>query len=73
MGNLIALLTFAGTELFFSVLYGVPFFFLWNYMAPRYLSMLPWEYTHVPLWDCILMFVLASFIRKLLGVTHGKS
>lgn len=41
----------------------IPFFFLWNYLAPIYLSQLPAVYLHVPFWHCVGLFALVAIFR----------
>jgi hypothetical protein len=43
-----------------------PFYFLWNYLAPIYMSQLPSVYQHIPFWHCVGLFALVAIIRMLL-------
>ncbi len=48
----------------FGVIFlSVPFYFLWNYLAPIYLPQLPPVYLHVPFWHCVGIFGLAAIFR----------
>jgi hypothetical protein len=48
------------------VFLSIPFYFLWNYLAPIYASALPLVYQHIPFWHCAGLFALAAIIRMLL-------
>ncbi len=44
-------------------LLAIPFYFLWNAMAPTYLYFLPPVYHQLPFWDCVLLLWLLSIIK----------
>ena len=50
----------------FSSSLAVPFYFLWNHMAPKYLPFLPPLYSAVPFWDCVWLFMLVPILKSLL-------
>ena len=49
--------------LMFSIFIAIPFFILWNWLAPTYLYWLPEAFHHLPYWHCVGLFMLASMIR----------
>ena len=54
-------------EILFLAALGVPFFYLWNNLAPIYLPQLPPLYLHVPLLHCVEIFALIAIVRMLLS------
>lgn len=52
--------------LFGAIFLSVPFYFLWNILAPIYGYELPAVYQHLPFWHCVGLFVLAAILRALL-------
>ena len=51
----------------FGLLLSVPFYFLWNGLAPIYLPQLPPVYLHVPFWHCVGIFALLAILKMALG------
>jgi len=49
--------------LFGAVGLSIPFFYLWNWLAPIYMSWLPSLYIHLPFWHTVGLFVLIAIIR----------
>jgi len=45
---------------------GVPFYFIWNQLAPIYFSQLPALYQHLPFWHCMGLFALLAIARAVL-------
>jgi hypothetical protein len=52
-------------SLFWAVLLGIPFYFLWNHFAPIYAPSLPDLYKHLPFWDCLGLCALAAIVRAI--------
>ncbi len=50
----------------FSVSLAIPFFFLWNAMAPTYFYFVPDVYKTIPFWDCVWLFMLMSILKSVL-------
>ena len=53
-------------SLFWALALSVPFYFLWNYLAPIYLPGLPELYRHLPFWHCVGLFTIVAILRSLL-------
>lgn len=49
-----------------SFFIAIPFYFLWNWLAPVYLDFLPSKYLALPFWHCVGLFMLGSMLRILL-------
>jgi hypothetical protein len=41
----------------------IPFYFLWNGLAPVYFTFLPAIWRYIPFWDCTRLMLLAFIIR----------
>jgi hypothetical protein len=50
--------------LLWSLFLSIPFYFLWNALAPIYAPTLPPLYQHLPFWNCVGLFGLAAVIRS---------
>lgn len=50
----------------YSAVLSVPFYFLWNRLAPIYAGALPPLYRHIPFLDCVGLFVLLAIARAML-------
>ena len=44
----------------------VPFYFLWNHLAPIYFCFLPTAYIHLSFWDCVWLFMVLSIIKAVI-------
>jgi len=49
----------------FSVSLSIPFYFLWNGLAPTYFYWLPAAYLDVPFWNCVGLFMLMPMVKML--------
>ena len=49
-----------------SVCISIPFYFLWNWLAPIYGYWLPRVYLEVPFWHCVGLFMLMPMVKTLL-------
>ena len=49
-----------------AVIWAIPAFFLWNYLAPIYLPQLPAQYLDVPFWHVAGMFVLVKIVSMMI-------
>jgi len=54
-------LTFAA-----SVSLSVPFWFIWNRLAPIYFYQLPEVYKHIPFWHCVGLFIVIPILKHTL-------
>jgi hypothetical protein len=50
-------------SLLFSTSLAIPFFFLWNHLAPRYFTFMPEAYLNIPFADCIWIFMTAFILK----------
>lgn len=46
-----------------SLILSIPFYFLWNALAPIYAPNLPPLYQHIPFWNAMGLFGLAAVMR----------
>jgi hypothetical protein len=51
---------------FAAAFLSVPFYFIWNALAPTYAYGIPAVYQHLPFWHCMGLFVLIAILRSLL-------
>lgn len=49
--------------LFKNIFLAIPFYFLWNFLAPLYFLNLPESYKNVPFWHIVGIFSLVSILR----------
>lgn len=58
---------------FIAILIGlcwsIPFYFLWNSVAPTYFYWLPRVYHQLPFWDCVKLTLTISMMKVLLFPT----
>ena len=47
----------------------IPFYFLWNWLAPIYAYWLPDVYLSLPFWHCVGLFWLMPMVKLLLFVS----
>lgn len=53
---------------FFAFFAAIPFYFLWNALAPTYCYWLPEVYLQIPFWHCVGLFILILILKFLLGI-----
>ena len=41
----------------------VPFYFLWNWLAPTYFYFVPPVYQNIPFWSCVGLWMLLSILK----------
>ena len=46
-----------------SMSMSVPFYFIWNALAPTYFYFLPPVYLHLPFWHCVGLFVILPILK----------
>lgn len=44
----------------------IPFYFIWNGLAPIYFSWLPEVYHNIPFWHCVGLFIIIPIIKQTL-------
>jgi len=44
----------------------VPFFYIWNALAPTYFYFLPAVYLSIPFWDCVGLFMIVPILKVML-------
>jgi hypothetical protein len=49
----------------------IPFYFVWNAVAPTYFYWLPPVYQAVPFWDCVLLIATFSMLKLILLPRFG--
>jgi len=52
--------------LFFHTMLAIPFYFLWNALAPTYFYFLPLVYQQLNFWTIVGLFVLFSILKATL-------
>jgi hypothetical protein len=59
----------------FSAILSIPFYYLWNALAPTYLYQIPTLYQHFPFWHCMGIFVVIGVVKALLtpNFSSGKA
>ena len=53
-------------SLFFSISLSVPFWFVWNRLAPIYFYWLPDVYLNIPFWHCVGLFIIIPIVKRIL-------
>lgn len=56
-----------------SISLSVPFYFLWNGLAPTYFYWLPKVYLNLPFWNCVGLFMLVSILKTLFPTLVSSS
>ena len=59
----------------FMFFLAIPFYYLWNDLAPMYFYWLPQVYLQLPFWDCVWLMMLTGMLKLILlprFVTVGK-
>ena len=59
--------------LLFTISTAIPFYYLWNYVAPKYLSEMPIIYQQLPFWDIVWIFLTISIVKHILIGSSFKS
>ena len=44
----------------------VPFYFIWNALAPTYFYWLPPVYQNIGFWECVGLFIVVSILKAVL-------
>jgi hypothetical protein len=47
----------------------VPFYFIWNSLAPIYFYQLPQVYLYLPFWHCVGLFIVIPIVKNTLTPT----
>jgi len=51
---------------FFHICLAIPFWILWDNMAPTYFYWLPKVYHQIDFWDCVGLFIIISILKSVL-------
>ncbi|MGH7740049.1 MAG: hypothetical protein ACREL1_07870 [bacterium] len=54
------------SEIFGASALSIPFYFIWNKLAPIYLHQIPQIYRQLPFWHCVGIFALVGILRVLI-------
>lgn len=57
----------------FSIFSAIPFYYLWNYVAPKYVYQIPEVYQNLPFWDIVWIFMTISIVKHVLIGSSFKS
>lgn len=49
-----------------AIFLSIPFWWIWNKLAPIYCYWLPTVYQKLPFWHCVGLFVLLTILRVLI-------
>lgn len=49
-----------------SFFVAIPFYFLWNHLAPTYFYYVPKVFQSIPFWDCVWLWMIAGMLKMLL-------
>lgn len=52
-----------------SVSLAIPFYFIWNSLAPTYFYFLPQVYLNIPFWDTVGLFMIIPILKHMLVPT----
>lgn len=50
----------------FMFFLAIPFYYLWNALAPTYFYWLPKVYLELPFWDCVWLLMLIGMLKLIL-------
>lgn len=53
-------------NLFFNTSMAIPFWFIWNRLAPKYFYFLPEVYQQIPFWHVVGLFVIIPVVKMVL-------
>ncbi len=48
-----------------SISMSVPFYIVWNALAPKYFYFLPEVYHSIPFWHCVGLFIIIPILKTL--------
>lgn len=54
---------------FLSASLAIPFYFIWNSLAPTYFYFLPDVYKQIPFWDTVGLFMIVPILKHMLVPT----
>ena len=49
-----------------AIIWAIPFYFIWNYLAPIYAPQLPPQYLDIPFWHIAGVFALIAIVQAVL-------
>ena len=57
--------------IFKNIFLAIPFYFLWNWLAPIYFTSLPATHQELPFWHCVGLLMLIAIIRNAIAPTQN--
>lgn len=72
---MIMLLPVVGWAIAFVLMFflAIPFYFLWNDLAPVYFYWLPQVYQSIGFWDCVWLMMLITILKLILLPNFGTT
>lgn len=58
---------------FFHTCLAIPFYFIWNALAPTYFYWLPNVFHQIDFWDCVGLFIVISILKSVILPTFSSS
>ena len=58
---------------FLSASLAIPFYFIWNSLAPTYFFFLPDVYKNIPFWDTVGLFMIIPILKHMLVPTFVRN
>ena len=52
-----------GMSIILNIFLAIPTYYLWNYIAPKYLYFIPDLFIYLPFWDIVWMVMLISILK----------
>ena len=49
-----------------SISLSIPFYFMWNWLSPKYFYFIPDIYQDIPFWHCVGLFIVVPIVKKTL-------
>ncbi len=56
-----------------SISLSIPFFIVWNALAPTYFYFLPQVYLAIPFWDCVGLFIIIPILKWMVPTLVSSS
>ena len=54
-----------------AIVLAIPFYFLWNYLAPIYLPQAPAQYLDIPFWHITGIFMVVHILKLVVFPSRG--
>ena len=59
------------TGMLMSSFVAIPFYFIWNWIAPTYFYFIPEVYKQLPFWHVVGLFILIPILKSLINPFKG--